>query len=85
MYMQGGNMHRTTILLPEDLKAKAEEFSRKKGLSLGEVVREAMRDLLNKAEDESGDSFLCDTAVYQGDVPKDLSHNHDEYLYGDKR
>ena len=39
-------MHRTTIMLPEDLKTKVEEFSRRKGLSLGEVVREAMRDLL---------------------------------------
>ena len=78
-------MHRTTIMLPEDLKTKAEEFSRKKGLSLGEVVREAMRDLLKKAEEDAGDSFFCDTAVYQEDVPKDLSSNHDEYLYGDKQ
>ena len=78
-------MHRTTIMLPEDLKTKAEEFSRKKGLSLGEVVREAVRDLLKKAEEDAGDSFFCDTAVYQEDVPKDLSSNHDEYLYGDKQ
>jgi metal-responsive CopG/Arc/MetJ family transcriptional regulator len=78
-------MHRTTIMLPEDLKTEAEEFSRKKGLSLGEVVREAMRDLLKKAEENEGDSFFCDTAVYQKDAPKDLSRNHDEYLYGDKQ
>lgn len=78
-------MHRTTIMIPEDLKIRAEEFSRKKGLSLGEIVREAMRDLLKKAEEDEGDSFFCDTAVYQKDVPKDLSRNHDEYLYGDKQ
>lgn len=78
-------MQRTTIMLPEDLKIKAEEFSRKKGLSLGEIVREAMRDLLKKAEEDEGDSFFSDTAVYKKDVPKDLSRNHDEYLYGDKQ
>ncbi len=33
-------MHRTTIMLPEDLKTEVKEFSRKKGLSLGEVVRQ---------------------------------------------
>ncbi len=78
-------MHRTTIMLPEDLKTKAEEFCRKKGLSLGEVVREAVRDLLRKAEEDAGDSFFCDTAIYHEDAPGDLSRNHDEYLYGDKQ
>jgi hypothetical protein len=77
-------VHRTTIMLPDDLKAKAAEFSRKKGLSLGELVREALGELLNKAEEDAGDSFFCDTAIYQEDVPGDLSRNHDEYLYGDK-
>jgi len=81
----GGDMHRTTILLPEDLKAEVEKFSRKKGLSLGEVVREAMRDLLKKAEDQTEDSFFCDKAVYKEDIPKDFSRNHDEHLYGDKQ
>ena len=78
-------MHRTTIMLPEDLKTKAEEISRKKGLSLGEFVREAMRDLLKKSEEDTGDTFFCDTSVYQGPAPTDLSGNHDEYLYGGKR
>lgn len=77
-------MHRTTIMLPEDLKTEAEAFSRKKGISLGEVVREAIRDLLNRAEEDKSDSFFCDAAVYQEEAPKDLSQNHDDYLYGDK-
>ena len=78
-------MHRTTIMLPEDLKTKAKELSRKKGLSLGEFVREAMRDLLKKSEEDTGDTFFCDTGVYHGSAPTDLSGNHDEYLYGGKR
>jgi len=78
-------MHRTTIMLPEDLKTKAKELSRKKGLSLGEFVREAMRDLLKKSEEDTGDTFFCDKAVYHGPAPIDLSGNHDEYLYGGKR
>ena len=77
-------MHRTTIMLPEDLKRKAEEYSRKKGLSLGEVIRKAMRDLLGKSEEDAQDSFFCDKAIYRKDAPRDLSRNHDDYLYGDK-
>jgi predicted DNA-binding protein len=86
MYMhKEKNMHRTTIMLPDDLKTKAEEVSRKKGLSLGEFVREAVRDQVEKAEEDTGDSFFCDTAVYRGPAPIDLSGNHDEHLYGGKR
>lgn len=77
-------MHRTTIMLPDDLKAKAEDVSRKKGFSLSEFVREAMKDLLKKYEGGKGDAFFIDTAVYTGSAPKDISKNHDDYLYGSK-
>jgi hypothetical protein len=33
------DMHRTTILLPEDLQASAEACARRQGISLGELIR----------------------------------------------
>ena len=77
-------MHRTTIMIPEDLKTRIEDFSRKKGLSMGEVVREAVKELLMRSDESKGDSFFCDKVVYKEDAPKDISLKHDEYLYGDK-
>jgi hypothetical protein len=46
---------------------------------------EAAKNLRKKTGEGAGDSFFCDTAVYQEDAPEDLSRNHDEYLYGDKK
>jgi hypothetical protein len=86
MYIaQEGTMHRTTIMLPEDLKTKAEAIARKKDQSLGEIIREALQDLIQKENMDAGDSFFCDAAVYSGPAPKDNSINHDDYLYGDKQ
>lgn len=85
MYIQGVIfMHRTTIMLPDDLKAKAEAVSRKKGLSLSQFVREAMKDLLKKYEGGEKDSFFTDQAVFTGSAPKDISEKPDDYLYGNK-
>lgn len=78
-------MHRTTIMLPQDLKTKAEEIARKKDLSLGEIIREALLDRIQKEDSDAGDSFFCDTAVYRGPAPKDSSVKHDDYLYGENQ
>jgi hypothetical protein len=84
MYMEG-DMQRTTIMLPHDLKIRAEEISKKKGVTLGEIIREGLREILNKSEAASGDAFFKDTAVFKGAAPKNLSSSHDDYLYGDKK
>lgn len=76
-------MHRTTIMFPEDLKIKVEEYSRRKGLSMGEIVREAVKDLLARQNEDQKDSFFSDNTIYKGDTPKELSADHDKYLYGD--
>ena len=80
-----GEMQRTTIMLPHDLKIRAEEVSRRKGVPLGELIREGLKDLLNKNESVTGDPFFKDTAVYKGHAPKNVSKAHDDYLYGDKK
>lgn len=78
-------MQRTTIMLPRDLKLRAVESAKAKGVSLGEIIRESLeRALLREAEDPSSRDPLFDRSlVFDGDVPKDLAERHDDYLYGD--
>lgn len=78
-------MERTTIMLPGDLKLKAERKAEKMGISLGELIRLSLKTQVGKKTDTvEDDPFLSDNAVFSGDVPDDLSLNHDKYLYGDK-
>jgi len=78
-------MHRTTIMLPQELKFKATEQARSLGISLGELIRYSLESYLNRAYSAEGkDLFLSDIALSDADVPSDLSEEHDEYLYGDR-
>jgi hypothetical protein len=78
-------MKRTTIMLPVDLKLKAERKAEKMGISLGELIRLSLKTQVGKKIDTvQDDPFLSDNAVFSGNVPDDLSLNHDKYLYGDK-
>ncbi|MBI1870726.1 MAG: hypothetical protein HYS07_05990 [Chlamydiae bacterium] len=77
-------MHRTTIMLPLDLKFKAVQMAQKMGISFGEFVRETLKKAIRKTKNtKSLDPFFADKAVFRGKVPKDLSERHDDYLYGD--
>ena len=78
-------MKRTTIMLPGDLKLKAERKAEKMGISLGELIRLSLKIQVGKKIDMvQDDPFLSDNAVFSGKIPDDLSLNHDKYLYGDK-
>lgn len=77
------SMKRTTIMLPAELKHRAEWLAREKGTSLGELVRESLETKLAQ-DGRERDPFFADAAVFTGDVPSDLSANHDEYLYGER-
>ena len=77
-------MHRTTIMLPEELKAQAERRARRLGVSFGKLVREALAaHLATEPPAATRDPLFADHAVYDGPVPSDLSEQHDDYLYGD--
>ena len=79
-------MHRTTIMLPADLKAKAQRRAKQMGISLGDLIRQALKEAVKKpGNGKAVDPLFADTAVYEGPGPTDLAINHDEYLYGDKR
>ncbi len=75
-------MKRTTIMLPEDLKAKAALYCEQKGISLGGLLREALDHKLREATRarQGEDALFADQEIFQDDVPKDISLNHDAYL-----
>jgi hypothetical protein len=76
-------MHRTTILLPDDLRIRAVRAAREMGVSLGELIRNALDALLEarSGRGPSADSLLRDRAVHPGKTPGDDSTHHDRYLY----
>jgi hypothetical protein len=73
-------MHRTTILLPEDLRRAAEREAKRAGLSLGELIRQRLRPAL-EGQKSRVPAFFSRTP-WKGHGPADLSANHDQYLYG---
>ena len=64
---------------PEDLWNKAEAAARLRGISPDEFVRNCVSSTVN--QNRATDSLFADRAVFDGDVPSDLSENHDHYLY----
>ena len=77
-------MRRTTVMLLEDLKAQATSHAQKAGMSLGELIREALTSWLDRCGDGRSLSapFFADKTVFDGPCPPDLSARHDGYLYG---
>jgi hypothetical protein len=78
-------MHRTTLMIPEDLKERAAKQAQERGVSLGELVREALRECVERAEvkrSRASDPIFYDDAVFDGDSALDLAARHDEHLYG---
>jgi hypothetical protein len=73
-------MHRTTILLPEDLHRAAEQEAREMGLSLGELIRRRLSPALNRKKAEVPSFFV--RKPWRDGGPRDFSLRHDEYLYG---
>jgi len=71
-------MHRTTILLPEDLRRAAILEARSQGLSLGELIRRRLQPVVPQSHKPA----FFTRKPWKGDVPDDLSVNHDRELYG---
>jgi hypothetical protein len=72
-------MHRTTILLPDELYKSAGNEAKALGVSLGELIRRR----LSKAgpNDQTRPAFFSRRA-WRGEASEDLSANHDQHLYG---
>ncbi len=78
-------MKRTTIMLPEDLRRRARARARQRGVSLGELIRDSLdASLPHVSYDGAGDPLFEDV-VFEGPAPRDLSREHDKYLYDDEK
>ena len=77
-------MQRTTIMLPATLKARALQRAEGLGISLGEFIRRSLMAAATQHSRSKGqqDPLFADTAVFRGAAPRDLSRQHDRYLYG---
>ena len=79
-----GPVHRTTIMLPVDLKNRAQRRAARDQISLGELIRQALEAHLQPVQSTSEpDPLFADVPLYDGPVPPDGAENHDRYLYGD--
>jgi len=74
------HMQRTTIMLPPDLRRKADREAKALGISLSELIR---RRLAGNAESKSDERpRFFSRKAWQGAGPSDTAGNHDQYLYG---
>jgi len=76
-------MQRTTVVLPAGLKKRAMTLARKRKISFGELVRQAVEQSVPppKKPSKGRDPLWDDVPVFDGAVPADISINHDKYLY----
>lgn len=78
-------MHRTTIMLPRALKAKAERQAKRRGVSLGQYIREAVEKQVAAPEPSApADDAFFNPPVFHDEGPADVADRHDDYLYGDR-
>jgi len=79
-------MERTTIMLPHDLKLRLAQHAKKKGISMGKLIRDAISAALSQTVDKGckDDPLFTDKELYRGAAPANLSADHDQYLYGEK-
>lgn len=77
------DMQRTTIMLPSELRARAQRRASELGMSLGQFIRESLALRLNGGGHSAEDPFFADDAVFEGDDGDDVAKNHDRYLYSD--
>jgi predicted DNA-binding protein len=78
-------MNRTTIMIPQELKIRANNLARKRGISLGELIRETLEKLCANNIKKTRDPFFADEGIYTDKTPRDLSEKHDDYLYKEEK
>jgi hypothetical protein len=74
------HMQRTTIMLPPDLRRKADREAKALGISLSELIRRRLAGNVESKTEERPRFF--DRKPWQGAGPSDIAANHDQYLYG---
>jgi hypothetical protein len=66
------------------LKQAAERLAKRRGLSLGALIRQQLDSALSDQETSKreSDPLFAKFKPYTGTAPKDLAERHDDYLYG---
>jgi hypothetical protein len=75
-------MQRTTVLLPERLKKKANAKANILGLSLDEFIQLSIKNSINSQfNKKKSDPFIKDNSVFNECNANDCSINHNDYIY----
>jgi len=69
-------------MLPEPLKLRAVRCASKRGISFGQLLRQALQAEVDRASHPAEDPLLADDTVFVGAAPADTALHHDRYLYG---
>mgnify|MGYP000371072800 CR=1 FL=1 len=75
-------MIRSTILLPESLKQKAEQVASSRGISLSELIRRQLAKVTKNLKTWDDDPIFAESTTWIKETPEDMSSDHDTYLYG---
>jgi hypothetical protein len=77
-------MHRTTLLLPGELKTASENYARARRISLGALIRAQLAALVAtpEAEARTQDPLFSGFSAFDGAAPRNLAVQHDLALYG---
>jgi len=79
-------MSRTSITLPETLRAQLEREARKLNLSVSHFIKTALAKYLKqKKASYKQDSFFSSKILIRDKGPTDTSLKHDQYLYDDNK
>ena len=73
-------MHRTTILLPPELRRKADREAQALGISLSELIRRRLSG--GESMEPAVRPRFFSRPPWQGSGASDTAANHDQYLYG---
>lgn len=73
-------MDRTTIMIPEALKAGLMRRAKQERTSFAELLRRALQKYLMASSSASEDTFLASSTVFDDNGPSDVTDRHDVYL-----
>lgn len=80
------NLKRTQMYFPEDLLNELKRKANNEKTTISNIVRTAVTDLMKKEKVKNwSDDSLWAMVGSSRSNDKDLSVNHDKYLYGKKR
>ena len=71
-------------MLPAELHERAAKYAARRRVSLGHLIRRALRETIERRDQESArDPLWTDDLVFRGKTPPDLARHHDHYLEED--